>query len=368
MKRLYTLISIILISFICFIYILYKPKDYKVNYTLDGFDIDETYVKKTEKYKVFINYNDKIFPLILDYKFNKNRKIINKIKKYTIENEICLSIYSKEFIYPVCYINDNLVDFRQLSKEMLDNFNNLIKDYNKDILDEYKNIKIYNLLDKEIFIWNYKGFDYLSDNNKDTILIIEKDEYDALVTFKDKKHLILPNYDQEYYYNELYIINSENKNLKKINLDYDISYFSRFLGSYRKDYYILDYKNKREYKINLSKEETDMVGSITKEGIYYDGKSLTRIPIDKLINDNLTFYKPVKFSYKIIDNNLYHTIDNFKILLSYNVKDIVSIKNDEVYYIKNDKLYRYSNELGEILMLENPEWNFNYKNKIFIFD
>ena len=91
-EKLYTFISILIISFSCFIYILYKPKDYVVNYKIDNYNVKEIYVKSLEKYKVFINYNDRVYPLIIDSEFKRNRKIINNIDVYENEKDSCLII------------------------------------------------------------------------------------------------------------------------------------------------------------------------------------------------------------------------------------------------------------------------------------
>ena len=39
---------------------------------------------------------------------------------------------------------------------------------------------------------------------------------------------------------------------------------------------------------------------------------------------------------------------------------------NDIYYISDDKLYVYSSFDGDKLLVENFEWNFNYKNIVFI--
>lgn len=357
MKKLYTFISILIISFSCFIYILYKPKDYVVNYKIDNYNVKEIYVKSLEKYKVFINYNDRVYPLIIDSEFKRNRKIINNIDVYENEKDSCLIINSNDI---VCYKDDILVDYHLVDKYKTD--------YNNEVIEEYNLNKIYNLLNKKIFIWNYKGFDYLSENNNKEIEIVTKDEYDNLLTYQDDNYLIIPNYDQEYYFSELYILNKDTLSVSKIYLDYDISYTFSFLGRYKNDIYLVDHKNKIQYKINIDKKKMNISGTESKGAYYYDGSSLVKISMNKLINDNLTFRKNKKFTYKIINNTLYQIIDDYKIYITDGVIDIISTNNDEVYYLKKNILYYYSIKHGEVKMLENYEWNFNYKSKIFIYD
>ncbi len=49
------------------------------------------------------------------------------------------------------------------------------------------------------------------------------------------------------------------------------------------------------------------------------------------------------------------------------VKEIVYSTEDTVYYLEGDTLYYYNDSDGEVLVISNFEWNFNYKNMIFIF-
>ena len=49
------------------------------------------------------------------------------------------------------------------------------------------------------------------------------------------------------------------------------------------------------------------------------------------------------------------------------VKDIVYYDNESVYYLVDDILYKYSSEYGEVKIMSDFEWNFNYNNMIFVY-
>ena len=50
------------------------------------------------------------------------------------------------------------------------------------------------------------------------------------------------------------------------------------------------------------------------------------------------------------------------------IDTIISINNDSVYYLIDNTLYRYNLKYGEIKLVSYADWEFNYKNLIFIND
>ena len=88
------------------------------------------------------------------------------------------------------------------------------------------------------------------------------------------------------------------------------------------------------------------------------------------LNKEIKFKKDTVYNYEVINNKLYISYlgGNNKIQISkLKVKDIVYIDNDVVYYLVDDKLYMYDKLYGEVLLLNYFEWNFNYKNMIYIY-
>ncbi|MFA6753464.1 MAG: hypothetical protein WCR93_04280 [Bacilli bacterium] len=359
MKKLYTLITIIIISFLCFLFIIYTPKNYTINYKIKEYYVEESFVNDKELYKIIINYNNKKFPFLIDIDYNINRKIVKDIYAKKNKNNICLLINISDKKYQSCYKKDVLIDYRLLTS----------KNSNKEIIDEYNSNKIYNYNNLKFYIWNYKGYYYISKDKKQVIKILEKDEYDNLLSYQFKNYLITPNYDEDYYFSELLIINNKDLEINSINLNNEISYSSLILGDFKNDVYLLDKKNILQYKINIKKNSVKIISSKDKDGIIYNDEKEEKMALKKIINNNLKFTKKSKYNYKIIENKLYLGIDNYNILISNNeVKEIVKISDDKIYYISENSLYEYSPNKGEIKLIENKEWDFNYKNKIFIFN
>lgn len=356
MKKIYILIFILLFPFILFLYILHVPKNYTINYEIKDYKITEIYVKDIEVYKFFINYKNNIYPILIKDSYNENRKLISNIK---IEKE-CLNILIKDIEYPVCYKNNILIDHNLIFQESIKT---------EKVIQEFNKNKIYNYNNSRYYIWNYMGYDYLNENDNRSINIINKDEYNNNLSYQYKNYLITPNYDNNYYFTELLVIDNNTSELTKIDLKTEVSYSSRFLGNYKNSIYLLDEKNKIQYKINIKKAEVKIIGTENKDGVLYHDNKTEYISLKKIINNNLEFTHKTAYKYKIIDNKLYFIIDNYKILVSNNfITDIVKIDDSQVYYLSKNVLYSYSPAYGEIKLLENNEWNFNYKNKIFIFN
>ena len=115
----------------------------------------------------------------------------------------------------------------------------------------------------------------------------------------------------------------------------------------------------------MSLEEVNRNG----KGIILNNNELKYIPIKNIINDKLSFIDRKKYNYIIENDRLYLEIDKIKILLSNKeVKEIVKIDEDSIFYLSYDYLIKYTLFKGETILLKNEEWNFNYKNKIFILD
>ncbi len=367
MKKIYILISIFILSFMVFLLILYLPKNYKLTYKINNFQITESYSLEKQLYQFIINDNDKSYPLLLLGKYHRNRKIIQKISEIGSNDENCLIITIANNIHPICYKDDKLVDYRLLSQEIKDQFKDDTS-YSNEIKNEYNNTNIYNYYAKDFYIWNYKGYDFLNENEHKTINLLDEDNYNNNLVFKNNRYLITPNYDEQYYFTKYMIIDHEKTELFELEFNKEIAYNSYYLGEHKNNIYLVDKKNKKEYKINIKKESISEIGNANKKGTIYTGK-WENISLNKLVNNEYTFSEKIIYDYKIINEHLYLDIDNNLILITNNkVKYIVYIDQDEVYYLAKDVLYIYTPKIGEVKLLENSEWNFNYKNTIFIFD
>ena len=108
-----------------------------------------------------------------------------------------------------------------------------------------------------------------------------------------------------------------------------------------------------------------------ENGIIYVNGEEKSITLNKLITSEESFIYKNLYHYSLENNTLYLTYldKEDKIKISNNkVKDIVYVNKDNVYYLVEDTLYKYNIQNGEIKLITYSEWNFNYKNLIFIND
>ena len=368
MKKLIILISTLICLFLIYLIVVLLPRDYEVLYELNGYKVKEVYNKDLGFYKFFIEKEGKVFPLISTAKYTSKRKHITKIETIAEDPYLCVSIVINKKIEPICYQNEELIDFRLTSDEVKENYKSLIKEYIAEASATFESVKIYNLMENAYLVWNYKGYYYLSEEQKTTINIIKKDEYNNLLAYKINNYLITPNYDSEYFFKEYQVLNIKNLELSVLPTEAEIAYSSYYPGSMKDDVYLVDKKNKREYKINVKKNQVKEIGSEHKHGTWYNNGWET-ISLNKLVNNEISFVQNQIHNYKLINKKLYYVIDDYLISISSgNVKSIVEQNNEEIYYLIDATLFMYSKTTGEVKLIENSEWNFNFQNKIFIFD
>lgn len=357
-KFIFIVILIIIISL--FFYLKFKKYTYEVTYTINNYKILEKYNKETFEYTFIINYQDKIFPYNFANKYIRDKELINDIKLYTNGNETCIMPMSDKIeFYPICN-NDSTLTFYNLS-------NIEINDYKYDNItkNNLNNEKItINYLNKyNYLLYNYKGFYYINNDNITNIELFNKDVYSIDLVYELNEYLIIADYNEDYYFSKIYVIDMKNGKIKEIEFDYDISFNSVFLGNYKDNIYLLDKKEKKEYKINLKKLE------VTKcDYLILENNKLVKKTYNKIVNNNLKFDNFIKSNYEVIDNKLYQLVEDNKILVTdKEVDKIIKEEDNTIYYLVKENLYMYNNIYGEVPLISNFEWNFNNTNMIYLY-
>ena len=92
MKKLYMLIGIIILSFLIFLYIINKSKEYTINYKFNNYEIKESYSKNYYGYFLTVKYDNTEYPIFLQNRYIKKRKLINKIVVNKEKENVCLDI------------------------------------------------------------------------------------------------------------------------------------------------------------------------------------------------------------------------------------------------------------------------------------
>ena len=283
---------------------------------------------------------------------------MDDIKILETNDSICiLPISNVLAFYPVCKVDNELYAY------------NLYKDNNYFALkevdtkkDKYNNIDINYLNNNKYLIYNYKGYNLIDNINKKEIKLFNKDNYTINLVYKINNYLLVADYNNEFYFDKFYLINSNNAKVIEIKSEFNISFESIFLGDYKNKVYLLDQKEKKEYLIDIKKEKVKEIDL----QIIINGKS-KKTTYNKIVNNNLNFIKNNNKYYILEDNILYKKIDNIKIkITNRKVDKIIDYIDKTIYYLSGSELYMYNEYYGEVLLLSNFEWNFNSDNIIYI--
>ena len=350
---------ILLIAFFSiFLYFFFKPYDYTQNYNVLGYKVEEKYNKKDKEYIFNLTKDNITYPFIINSKYIRERNLIDKILINENDNEICILPVSDQIkFYPVCSDGLELYSYNLSQKDNEFYKLNKVKETN----DNYNKIDIKYLNDQKYLIYNYKGYYLISNKNKKEIKLFSKDNYNINLVYKLDKYLLVADYNSDYYFNKFYLINSDNGKVTEIKMEYDISFDSIFLGDYKNKIYLLDKKEQKEYLINIKKEkvlETDFQ--------ILENNKLVKTTYNKIVNNNLNFLTDINKYYVIEDNTLYKVIENNKVkVTSKSVDKIIDYIDNTIYYLSSFNLYMYNEEVGEVLLLSNYEWNFN-NNGVYV--
>ncbi len=346
----FIIIIIIIILFIIFNYIYFRKASYKLEYQINDFNIVEEYNKEMKAYFFTITKKDKEYNLVSLSNYTTKRRLINEIE---VEDS-CLNFKTTNInLYSICnnedeYYLKNINDSDNFTKE-----------------SSYENIEIDSLENNTYLLWNYHDFIYINKEKEKKFSLFSKDIYNINLIYQYNNLLLIPDYEQDYIYNKIYTINTDKAQKSTINLRFEIYFDSYFLGDYKEKVYIYDLKNNQEYYIDMKEEKLYK----TESEILVNNK-WQKISSQTFKKDKPTFEQDLPVSYILENNKLYikvYNSDNLILASSREIKQIVKIDNLDVYYISEDTLYKHNPIDGEKALLRYSEWNFNYKNMVFIF-
>ncbi len=346
--------GIILFSFSLFIYIFFKPRNYTLNYEINGYKVTEEYNLKYKLYYFKIENEVYTYDFVKEYKYNISRKLISKIDI----DDNCVKVYIENEDLTLCAFSDENNYYQEL---LTNNTNEKITTKN--------NIDVYNYFNNTYIVWNYQGIDVLSENDYKNIKLFNTDIYNNNLMGLVNNFLVFPNYEDDYEYQELIALNIKTGKKTIIKLADEIASDSYISGVYKNSVFIIDRKNKKEYEVNLFWKKVREIGNENKDGKIYYLNAFKEVGIDEIIDNNLYFEYDTPYQYEIKDSILYLSYLDHSILTKvddFTNGHIIKIIDDTIYYLIDDTLYLYSPSLGRVKLLQNFEWNFNFENKIFI--
>ncbi len=335
-----------------FIYIYHKKRNYKVNYFVNGYSIFESFDIESDHYYLNISKDSENFEVYLPISYSPKRRIVTSIESEKTDTKSCIKLNDNILSYPICKQNGEYVAYYSEIE---------IPTEKKDT---YNNIEIYNLLENTYLIWNYKGFYYINNDKISSINLFKTDTYTPYLLTVLNKYLFIINYDEQYSFDSYYLVDSKKATSKKYKISKEISKDSYILGTYKNSVYIIDKKNEQEYEINAKK------GKVYKtSGKVLINNEWQKKDIDDLIKNEQIFKNGQKFYYEITEKKLYLIQENLKTrLTNLDVDYIIDYDDNIVYFVSNGTLYRFKIDEGITRIMQYSEWNFNYKNCIFIFD
>ena len=362
------LFIIIIVALVLFITSLFKSKSYSLEYNIDKYEISENYNNDGNYYYYEISKGNLKYNFIYKSTYNKEKKLIQEIKEYKDEKYTCITIKSNYLkSSPLCTYKNEHIDYHLISDDLKERLSDYYKS-TKTIEKKYENYTLFNQ-DNKLLLWSYKGFNYLNKDKIKFIKIFNKDIYEIPLATKLNNYIFIPDYEQEHYFNKVYLINLDTLEIDEWKLKYEISFDSYILGTNEKSLYLLDKKNKVEYEIVPHKKKMRIIAKSNNQGTIYDKGQITKVSMSKLSTKEQYFIYKQIYKYQLINKKLYlsYLDSSIKIKVSeQKIDNIIATDEDDVYYLVKDTLYKYNIKYGETKLIKYSDWEFNYKNLIFV--
>ncbi len=345
-----------------------------IKYFLSGYIIEY----ELKNYNVEISYSEKKFYVEIDNKYNfeiyKSRSLsklkITDIKEIKGENFNCIYPVIKDVTtYPLCHLNDEYIDYNLIDSPLLDKYKTKQNNYeSNDTFSYNKNLN----KNEYILLWNYKGFYEMNFSNQKSINIFKEDKYDNSLMYMLDNKILFPNYDQEYIFNDFYILNFLTSKYKKIETKFEISYNSYIVGNIKNKIYLYDLKNYNLYEINLNTLKVKLICSEDLGYFKYENNKKVEIKRKEYDDKKILYSNEIyNVNYIIKENTIYKIFNSNKLLkekifVGENIK-IISQYQNNLYFISNDIFYKYNPLNGIEQVFNYFELNFNNNDVIYLY-
>ena len=386
MKYLIKNLIIFLLIFIGLKQVLFIfDKGHIVNYSIGNFNIKETYSSNDNNYYFKIKSDDISINFQVKEDYKKIEKIIKKLHYKKIDDYKCL--------FPIFKEDRQLTDIMCIKEGIIYYANTLNNDniqkefekngYKNNYKDKAKKISISNTqsiykdnIEKNTYIAleTYKGLKLF--NGKETeIKLFENDVYKKPISIFTDKYYLVADYNSEYTFNKMHLVNIINGEKITIRSYDDISFDSYIMGEVEGKIYLFDIENNKQYEIDIEEKMINNIGN--KNDIkYYNGKwtklSLNEAKsgkrfstnkeiegyekVDK-INNYYYFYKKENKKYKAYRADLKNEKLKTYLFDTTDINSVTYIK-DNIYYKNQDTYNMYSKE-GSRKLITDREIEFN---------
>ena len=366
-RRRLALLLIIILIIALVLFFLFRRKDYTVTYSVNDYEITESYHKEEDYYSFIIKKGEtEHFAIVYNQHFS-SKKNIDQITEYQTQTESCITISSNKVrIEPLCTKEETQISYHLVSDEMKEKLGVTSETKEDTILTTYNNINVYHYRNHNYYIWNYRGFYHINENTTENIQLFDKDIYNPTLITQVNDTLVIPDYNADYYFDKVILLDMNTGRTTTWTLETSIYFDSAVLGVYQGDLYIIDKHEKTEWQLNIAKQKQERAGTEQKGGKIYDHE-WTNVTMNRLLYQENTFKGTTILEYNIKEDGLYAIFDNHQMKIRESAPSkILSNTDNTVYYLVNDNVYSYNKEEGEKLLLNYFEWNFNSENVIFI--
>lgn len=403
LKFMVLLITLFLVyQFIILLFVKEHHLDYTIQTEKGKYTVKETFSKegKDSIYSFeMIGPKNKSYHFQAYEDYNKQEKIIEKIELYEQGETTC--------IYPVLKGNrqseiicrqgnqEVSLSYLLLSDKNITTFlNNLTKKgYQSTVWNLENEKKVHKQFtyyqdnideNQAVYFWNYRGV-YVITGKEDLTSkdLFEVDKYENNQSILVGSNYLTIDSDQKYDFDTIFLIKSFYPGVDTITLKDKISQDSYFCGAVDDLAYLIDRKNKKQYEVNPKSRSVRLIGDVSLNAQYYDGKTWSTRNIYDFINQDTyfgisvssklqqkypeyTIYPGKGRTYLVKGNAVYYISDIYQDspILLFELEDLkeIKVKENQVFAISKDTVYKYSIEKGLRPIMTSREILFNSKN------
>ncbi len=405
MKRIisFTLFIGLLIFFFQFV-MIYISQGHEVEYSFQSedytYDITETLLveDRVPTYQLAIQSEDNLFLFENKTDYNKQKKIISDIKRFTSGDIECLYPVYKDQLDdvhdPMCVMDHKQYSYTYLSSQnssLLSFKDTLMKEgitlpswKTLDAMTDYNGISIRQASMPEnlyLAVWRYRGIVAFSKENARSTSLLSSDQYSSRGVLQDH-YYVVPEYTQNSEFNNLLVTDVTLFGSREIKLSKPISKDCYFNGVVGDNIYLFDRTNLVQYEININTNTVREIGNKEVNAQYYDGSVWSDRNIYDFTQNKILFGKDyhkiegissydfkevfeTENSYYFLDNGnrfyrLYKShLDHPILLASFNSVSEMRMANDFALFLVDDTIYYYHEAYGLIPFISYNEFRYN---------
>ncbi|MBP5679167.1 MAG: hypothetical protein J6X28_05045 [Bacilli bacterium] len=369
-------------------------KQHEVEYKVDGYQIKEE-MKKIgweQEYRLFLKKGKQEYSYFVVQNFHKRKRIIKKIQTIKEGDITCILPTYKNEVEKELYC---LKGREQVSIEILKtdpSYQKIAKKKKMSIPEEstikkeYKKVTVYekNIPKDSVFlVWNYKGIIVFKQNEKKYYPFLDYDLYDNIMATTTDRYFVLLENTSVNGIEKVHCYDLEKDKYKVITLENKLSKESYINGVIGNKVYITDKKKKKQYTLDMKKENLVEVGNEENLYIkyveeekelwkksdffmnnqYFKGERIENNEITEskeLIKENHIFYfREENTIYKQLENK------NRIKLLELEEMNRWTLNQGDILVLKEDTLYLYQDTTGLKKILEYNELKYNNENIVY---